>query len=970
MKTTSNRARLLASSILAGAVAAALAAGSAQAQETEVGELVVTGTRIVRPNLESPTPVQVVGQERLEQQGFENISDALVTLPQFAPSFGASRSQSTFSGTTSSGLNLINLRNLGSSRSLVLINGRRAPSGTIFSNAVDLNTLPSANISRIDIMTGGASAVYGADAVSGVVNIITDKEFEGFEAGFSYGAAIEHHDNINPTAFARFGANFDRGHAGATIQYDYQGLVSCADRYLCADDFAWFYPDDPIRGPAARSGVPLTGRYFIVGAPASSYTLIGGEARPFSTALYGYNRNARRTLAIPTERIMFAADADFEITEGMNAFVEINYGSAETDAPFEAHPFQSSSDLVFNNEDFEASIPANNPFIPAALRTLLNASGNPTQDITWWDRFEDLQERGAQNLRQTVRVVGGVEGNFDSIFGFGSDWRYEASYVFGRTTLDAVTNGLVSREGLYAGLRVEADPANPGQFRCTDPLQRAQGCIPINPFDGFNAAEQAYLVRNGGVRSASELENGLAFISGSLFDLPAGAVQATLGVEGRRITAFEDYSTEINLGSTTGNQISDSEETTFTTNEIFTELVVPILKDMPFANELTFEGAYRWSDANIGGEYDTWKYGFQWEPVEGVRIRAMQNRAVRAPVLGEVTGIGETFGQISDPCANYATSADANTKANCAAEGIPGNYDPPLVVLQNVGGFVGGNPDLAPEVADTLTYGFVLQASQFDFMPEVFSNMTLTVDRFEIELEGLINTIGRQNLVELCYSQPTGQREVFCAAVNRGTDPAVPGANYVLKDVDDQLQNIASLEIHGVDLELNWGVEWGQLFSAAETWGSLNLNTIWTFYDKATQIPLPGSDPIDLLGAAGGSTSDQGWLEKQGNTTLTWTLGKWRTAWTARYIGEASSAPADLFGEDSITTIDSHWYHDVNVRVGITDQMEAYAGVNNLFDQEPPFFPFSQSGTQALDTIPAYYDVFGRSAYVGVKVRF
>src|SRR5688500_3581490 len=178
--------------MLMGAFAAALSAVPAMAQEdVAVEELVVTGSRIQRPNLDSATPVQVVGQERLQSQGLENISDVLVSLPQFAPSFGGSRTQSTFSGTTSSGLNLINLRNLGSSRSLVLINGRRAPSGTIFSNAVDLNMLPSANIQRIDVITGGASAIYGADAVSGVVNVITDTSFEGVEIGLSYGEALK-----------------------------------------------------------------------------------------------------------------------------------------------------------------------------------------------------------------------------------------------------------------------------------------------------------------------------------------------------------------------------------------------------------------------------------------------------------------------------------------------------------------------------------------------------------------------------------------------------------------------------------------------------------------------------------------------------------------------------------------------------------------------------------------------------------
>ena len=973
---TELRERLLASSILCGAVfllaAAATPAAAAADAGVAVDELIVTGSRIARPNLESPTPVQVIGQERLQGQGLENIADVLATLPQFAPSFGASRTQSTFSGTASSGLNVINLRNLGSSRSLVLINGRRSPSGTISSNAVDLNLLPSANIKRIDVITGGASAVYGADAVSGVVNIITDTQFEGLEVGLSYGAALKHKDNINPSAFIRIGGGFDRGHAGATLQYDYQGLVRCADRFLCAEDFTWFPPGDPNRSPSARSGVPLTGRFFVTGQPAgsaSSYTLINGVATPFSVAAHGYNRNAKRTLAIPTERILFAANGDYEVFHGLTSFVELNYGSSETNAPFEAHPFQSSSDLVSGL--LEPSIPANNPFIPQSLRDKLNASSNPNQAITWSQRLEGLGARGADNLRQSIRLAIGIRGNQETLFGFGKDWSYEASYVWGRTTLDARTEGLVARDALYAGLRVQQVPGGPtGTYQCTDPIARAQGCVPINPFDGYSAAEAAYLVRSGGLNSYSELENGLIFLSGSLFDLPAGAVQVAIGAESRRITAREDYSTDINLGTTTGNQISDSDRTTFTTDEAFVELNVPVLRDMPFAKEVSLEGAYRWSDANIGGKYETWKYGGDWSPIEGLRIRAMKNRAVRAPVLGEVTGVGQTFGVVDDPCINYQLSANATLKTNCAAAGVPVGYDPPTTVQQSVSGFVGGNPNLTPEKADTFTYGFVLEAGHLDFMPAVLKDLTVTVDRFDIKVDGLINTVGRQNLAELCYSRPTGQREVFCSQVFRGTRPEVPGATYVLTQVNDQLSNIAKLQISGVDLEVNLGLALGDVVSSWDNWGSLSFNSIWTFYDKAKEVFVPGDDPADLLGAAGGSTSDQGWLKKQGNTTVAWTHGSFRTQWTFRYIGSADSAPADIFGADSIVRIKAQMYHDVNIRWKATDRVEAYVGVNNLFDNDPPFFPSSQSGTQALDTVPAYYDIFGRSAYAGVRLRF
>nr|QQZ52039.1 TonB-dependent receptor plug domain-containing protein [Phenylobacterium glaciei] len=265
-------------------------------------------------------------------------------------------------GAASSGLNLTNLRNLGSNRSVTLINGRRAPAGNIVGSGVDFNTIPSANISRVEVLTGGAAAIYGADAVAGVVNIITDTKFDGLEMGASYGLALAEKDNINPSAFIRFGKAFDKGHLGATLQYDYQGFVSCADRYLCEHDFVWNPPAAVKRGagtsPAdsALSGVPPQGR-FLIGAGNGlaagdftqrngSFTDSGGALIPFTLNLDGYDRNPKRALAIPTERVMFATDASYEVLPWMTAFLEMNYGSSKTQAPFEGHPFQSTTDLL------------------------------------------------------------------------------------------------------------------------------------------------------------------------------------------------------------------------------------------------------------------------------------------------------------------------------------------------------------------------------------------------------------------------------------------------------------------------------------------------------------------------------------------------------------------------------------------------------------------------------------------------
>jgi outer membrane receptor protein involved in Fe transport len=959
------RQHLFACSALAGALV--VSAAPALAQDAEVAEVVVTGSRIQRPpNLVAPTPIQVVDQAKLQSQGLENVADILETLPQFAPSFGTSRTQSTFSGTADSGLNLVNLRNLGDERSLVLINGRRAPSGAISTNAVDLNLLPSVNIKRIDVITGGASAVYGADAVSGVVNIITDTAFKGVEVGLSYGEALRHNDNQNPSAYIRVGVGDDRVHAGATLQYDYQGLVRCADRYLCAEDFAWFPPDAPVRGPAARSGVPLGGRFFPDDS-ATGYTFNNGALVPFSTSLYGYNRNAARTLAIPTKRILFAGDAEAKITDGIEAFLEVNYAYAKTRGPFEAHPFQSGTD--FTSTGLEPTIPTSNPFLPASLSALATAGG--VDEIPWWQRFEGLSARGSENRREFVRAAAGLRGDFDSIAGFGKDWSYELSFTWGTTTLRGKSLGLVSVDALYSGLRVEPVPgAAAGTYRCIDPAARAQGCVPINPFDGYNAQEQAWLVRNGGLHSRSELHNGLAYLSGSLFELPAGPLQVALGAEARKIIAYENYTDEINRGEVTGNQISDSAKTVFKTEEFFVEGKAPILRDLPFVKELNVEAAYRWSDGHEAGKYETWKYGGDWSPVSGIRLRAMKNRAVRAPVLGEVTGVGETFGTVDDPCINYGLSSIANLRASCAALGIPADYNPPLTTIQNVGGFEGGNPDLKPEVADTLTYGFVLQMGQVDGTPSFLRNLTLSVDRFDIQIRDLISLLGRQRVAQLCYENAAGEREIFCSQLTRGTDPSVPGANYVLRAVDDLYQNIAELKLAGIDLQFNYSIPLEAI--VGRDWGTLGLSSTWTFYDKARLTPYPGADPIDLLGSAGGDTADlsQGWIKDQSSTTLSWMGRRMSASWTTRYVGPAKSAPADVFGEESIVEIKARWYHDVQVRFSPVAKLELYAGINNVFDKAPPFFPSSQSGTQALDTIPAYYDIFGRQAYAGLKFTF
>jgi outer membrane receptor protein involved in Fe transport len=320
-------------------------------------------------------------------------------------------------------------------------------------------------------------------------------------------------------------------------------------------------------------------------------------------------------------------------------------------------------------------------------------------------------------------------------------------------------------------------------------------------------------------------------------------------------------------------------------------------------------------------------------------------------VPGELSGGGQTFGAIVDPCTKENRNLNATRAANCAADGVPAGYDPDQTITQSVSGFSGANANLKPEKGDTLTYGFVWQ-------PASLKGFSLTVDRFEMEIEDVITTVERQTAVDLCYD--TASR-LLCSARTRGTHALLPGANYVLTAVDETQQNVATLTTKGVDIDVRYGFK-------TQRFGDFDLGLTTTIYDKASWIPIAGQATQNLLGYAGGSTALQGYIRVTANGNVGWKMGAFRANWNVRYIGSADMGLTTT--QRGFPKIGAHDYHNVRGSYAVSKNLEVYAGITNLFDKKPPLFATGSSGTQALDTIPGYYDVFGRSYFVGMNAKF
>ncbi len=972
--------------LLMGGTAALLANSAAFAQEQDaedkpMEEVVVTGSRIVSTNLDSPSPVQSISSEDIAKTGVVNLQDILLKNPTFGtPTL--SRTNSNFL-TSGAGVSTVDLRNLGIDRTLTLVDGRRFVSGLPGSAAVDYNTIPSQFIERVDVLTGGASAVYGSDAVAGVVNIILKKNFEGVAFDGQYGASAES-DNEETQFGITFGTNSDdgRGNIMAHIGYTKQGSVMSADRERSAIDQistgAAFTgaPEEmfDITRPFYSSFAPQ-GRFFTANGPGAGITYDqAGNVIPWDTngdvtAATGYNRSAVRTIAVPLERYLFAGRGSFEFTEGHSAFFEGTYASSNSTSKLEPFPLGAESIYPAVGGQTPAEFLVNgvltrNPLVPdEVFNTAADEDGDGLRDYYFTKRLSDFGPRGNNAKRDTFRVVGGLDGDFAS-----DKWHYEGFYAYGQTKEAQTSGGQVNVLNFRSALEAIPDAddidgdGNTTEAICLDPNAREFGCVPVDLFGyGSISPAAANYIQAPGALSTFTTQRVLgASVSGDVFDMPAGPFAIAIGAEYREEFSRSEFDPLQQAGLNAGNAIPPTEGE-FDVREAYLEVNVPLLKELPFADSLSFRGAIRASDYSTVGNTLSWNAGIEWAPIPSLRFRATRALATRAPNINELySPPSQTFPTgLTDPCDGVtATSSDPTSVACRAAPGVNaniaanGDFSLNQADIQGISGYDRGNPDLFEEEGNSWTIGAVIQPEGI----AVLDKFDFSIDYYRIDIGDAIVFTDRQFILDQCYG---GGNQSFCNFVTRR--PTAIGANSAgsIEFLDAGVTNSGGEFAEGIDLTVGFNTPIGP--------GKFNAQLSYTHLLDHYVIPLPGEDKNQLSGEVGDS-DDKAYL------MLGYNIGKFGGTLQTTYISSADLDEVFLAGYDlapGSVGIPSATYVDLQLTWTPGDSYQIFLGANNLFDEEPPLLitglPNDVTGTE---TDAGTYDAIGRRFYAGVRIKF
>ena len=1009
MKIENTRERLLASSMICGVALLGLSATRAAAADAaagEVSEIVVTGTRIPTPNLTSVAPVTSVSSADIKAQGVSRVEDLINSLPQAFAAQGANASNGA------NGTATVNLRGLGPNRTLVLIDGRRLqagnPTSAIAPVAADLNFIPTALVERVDILTGGASAVYGADAVAGVVNFIMTKNFEGVRLDAQY-SIFQHsqHDNEiqqvvrNARAAAAVPDNYIvpgdfLGGEGTTVTLalgvnapDGKGNVTAYATYVSINpvtannyDYTACSLNSGASFAAAKCGGSGTAFPARLGGFVVDVAGPGNTVRPLNTATDVYNFAPTNYLQRPDLRYGMGTFAHYEINPHFQAYADLMFMDDNSTA-------QIAPGGIFVNggpgPGGAYQINCNNPLMSAQEATALCGANAGTPFIQNLPIARRNTEGGGRLTifdHKEQRYVIGLKGEI------AGDWSYDGFLQYGKTSLNQEQNANFITSRINKALLATTNAA--GQIVCQSVVNGADpACVPYNLFriGGVTAAALNYLQAptfSGGniIEQVANMN-----VVGSLPEAikspwAMDKIGVSVGVEYRRehldsVSDLAQASGDVNGNGAAKPPVNGG----YDVYELYGEARVPLVQDMPFAKDITAELAYRFSDYSNAGVTHTYKISGDWTIVDGFRIRAGYNRAARAPNVVELFSPQNVVldGHI-DPCAGL--TAGNPLVARCSS--LFGLTTAQVLALEpdpanQYNGQTGGNPNLKPEKADTYTVGAV-------WSPSFIPGLSLTADYFDIKVTDYISNIGADTIINGCI---TGGTPSFCALVHRDVIGSIRSPTGF---VADTTFNTGGLHTDGVDYSATYHASLDTF--GIQNMGSMSANLVGTWLDKLETTVLKGGTPIDCAGlygtlcnALGGSPNpNPKWRHKM---RLTWNtpfeygwfggLGlsaQWRY-FSSVSLDTTSSQPAlggptAPRGPATDLKLGSRSYLDLLATFKVKDNYSFRLGINNVLDQDPPLNGASNCPTPGCNQNiwPQLYDGLGRYLFVGLTADF
>lgn len=935
---------------LAAAISALCVSGELQAQETDeeigerqVEEVIVTGSRIKRRDFNSPSPITSINREAIAASSEATLEGLLNELPQVAPHFGRA------SNNPGNGKSHVDLRGAGPGRTLVMLNARRfAPSGT--GNAVDLNNIPQALIERVEVITGGASTVYGSDALAGVVNFITRDDFEGLSIEGYYGVTEEGDAQMSDISIA-WGTNFADGRGNVTLfggYYDREELFAGDrefTRYAIGEDYETgeLFQGGSFSTPA---GVIFAPNHDFGAGPDFPTFNDDGTPRPFVDPDDRYNYADINYLQTPLERKTAGIFGSFELDNGMELYLESTF--TDNDAAQELAPVPAGDFFFFSID---------NPLFAPEAVAMLQQSYEVAPGVAAAFVSKRLKEVGPRHIdpeNEYWRTAIGVRGPI------GNAWEFDVWAT--HTTFE---ENEYLRNDASASRLAQAMVLDPATGGCLDP---SGGCVPISLFgDGSITAAAADFIRVPAAINVTERTQKLAaaVVTGTLFDWYAGPFDVAFGLEWRSDDVSFEADPVLFSGDTLGyrgNAPVDGEESV---TELYFEGILPLYEDVGGAGRMELEFGGRYSEYDLAGGVWTYKVGGNWQINNALRARAMHQHSVRAPNNLELFQEQYTeswvavWDPIDDPCSASQDPIGNGIVDKCVAQGLPESQ---VGIFEATVGFpvdyiYGGNPDLDPEEADTLTVGLIIT-------PERLPNWNFTIDYFEMDIEDGIGEIDSYNI---CFDTKNRAGQ-FCDRIQRA-----PTGDMVR--FEELFNNRGLSQTRGIDLQVNYAGD-APSWMGGDRGNQLGFDLIWTRTNSYKEQENPAASKIDGVGYFGLPFGNIGGTVPKNRIAadISYSTEKLGIILGTKWIGGTDNwekISYEYFGGPpsvvAIPSVDAQFYADLHFRYNFSNNISMGLGISNLFDSDPPMMAGGPGTGNNTDT--GLYDVFGRSYRVTFAYR-